>query len=203
MDKGKTVDFEYRVEVTQGRLALLCCQALSCGIQRVSREKRAEMATEVSDSDYVCMLTDESAKKAKDELNEDPKNRLGAVQTFRELVLQQPHIKCPTGIPQYMFGSSARLCYIRQHVLRSVVFVGCLVCSFVTICWGRISRIWLKCMPTRLQWSTQRKWHLVYQCSRAGCRHVTLGVKVVSQIILDANISKIVKDRGSVLKDQQ
>jgi len=66
------------------------------------------MATGVSDSDYVCTLTDESAKKAKDELNEDPKNRLGAVQKFRELVLQQPHIKCPTGIPtrptQHMFG---------------------------------------------------------------------------------------------------
>jgi len=55
------------------------------------------MALAVSDADYVCTLDDKSAKKAKDELNEDPKNRLGAVQKFRELVLQQPHIKCPTG----------------------------------------------------------------------------------------------------------
>jgi len=55
------------------------------------------MATGVSDEDYVCTLTEMSAQKAKDELNEDPKNRLGAVQKFRELVLQQPHIKCPTG----------------------------------------------------------------------------------------------------------
>lgn len=56
------------------------------------------MASAVSDADYVCTLNDKSAKKAKDELNEDPKDRLGSVQKFRELVLQQPHIKCPTDI---------------------------------------------------------------------------------------------------------
>jgi len=56
------------------------------------------MTSEVSDAEYVCTLDEKSAKKAKDELNEDPKERLGAVQKFRELVLQQPHIKCPTGI---------------------------------------------------------------------------------------------------------
>jgi len=55
------------------------------------------MATGVSDADYVSTLTDQSAKKSKDELNEDPKNRMGQLQKFRELVLQQPHIKCPTG----------------------------------------------------------------------------------------------------------
>ena len=58
----------------------------------------AKMAGTVSDSDYVCTLNEKSMKKAKDELNEDPRNRLGAVEKFRELVLQQPHIKCPTGI---------------------------------------------------------------------------------------------------------
>jgi len=56
------------------------------------------MAGVVSDADYVCTLDEKSLKKSKDELNEDPKNRLGAVEKFRELVLQQPHIKCPTGI---------------------------------------------------------------------------------------------------------
>jgi len=61
------------------------------------------MASAVSDADYVCTLNDKSAKKAKDELNEDPKDRLGSVQKFRELVLQQPHIKCPTGM-QLVFG---------------------------------------------------------------------------------------------------
>jgi len=58
----------------------------------------ASAASVASDADYVCTLNKKSAKKAKDELNEDPKNRLGAVEKFRELVLQQRHIKCPTGI---------------------------------------------------------------------------------------------------------
>jgi len=68
------------------------------------------MALAVSDDDYVCTLDEKSLKKAKDELNEDPANRLGAVQKFRELVLQQPHIKCPTGIYSCdLFGSGARV----------------------------------------------------------------------------------------------
>ena len=60
-------------------------------------DERVQMAG-VSDADYVCTLDEKSLKKAKDELNEDPANRLSSVQKFRELVLQQPHIKCPTGI---------------------------------------------------------------------------------------------------------
>jgi hypothetical protein len=51
----------------------------------------------VSDTEYVCSLDAASAKKAKDELNEDPKNRIGAVETFRQWIKQQPHITCPTG----------------------------------------------------------------------------------------------------------
>jgi len=49
------------------------------------------------DSGYVCTLDEKSLKKAKEELKEDPKNRLGAVETFRKWILEQPHIKCPTG----------------------------------------------------------------------------------------------------------
>jgi len=74
------------------------------------------MASAVSDADYVCTLNDKSLKKAKDELNEDPKNRLGAVQKFRELVLQQPHIKCPTGI-QLMLVLPVRCCVVAFTVL--------------------------------------------------------------------------------------
>jgi len=62
------------------------------------------MATGVSDDDYVCTLTEESVKKAKEELNEDPKDRLTAVQKFRQLVMQQPHIKSPTGF-QHIFNT--------------------------------------------------------------------------------------------------
>jgi len=72
-------------------------------------ERVVQMALAVSDDDYVCTLDEKSLKKAKDELNEDPANRLGAVQKFRELVLQQPHINCPTGIHSCnVFGSGAR-----------------------------------------------------------------------------------------------
>jgi len=43
------------------------------------------------------MLDEKSLKRAKEELNEDPVNRLGAVEAFRKWILEQPHIKCPTG----------------------------------------------------------------------------------------------------------
>lgn len=55
------------------------------------------MAGKQDDDEYVCTLDDASLLKAKEELYEDPKNRLGAVSTFREWVLQQKHITCPTG----------------------------------------------------------------------------------------------------------
>ena len=42
--------------------------------------------------DYVCTLSPQALEKAKRELNEDPANRLGAVQTLREWVEQQPHL---------------------------------------------------------------------------------------------------------------
>jgi hypothetical protein len=46
---------------------------------------------------YVCTLDAATQEKAQKELNEDPKNRQGAIDTFREWILQQKHIKCPTG----------------------------------------------------------------------------------------------------------
>jgi len=51
--------------------------------------------------------------------------------------------------------------YLRQEVLRSVVFVGWLVRVFENMCWGRsrISRKLLE-MEARLQWNTYRKWHM-------------------------------------------
>ena len=49
--------------------------------------------------DYVCTLNDKDLKKAKDELNEDPKERLGAVETLRQWVKQQRHLRSPTGTP--------------------------------------------------------------------------------------------------------
>ena len=46
---------------------------------------------------YKCMLNDKTLSKAKKELHEDPKNRMGAVQTLREWLVQQPHLHCNTG----------------------------------------------------------------------------------------------------------
>ena len=45
---------------------------------------------------YVCTLSADALEKAKRELNEDPANRLGAVQTLREWIEQQPHLVCDT-----------------------------------------------------------------------------------------------------------
>ena len=50
-----------------------------------------------SEGGYVCTLTEASLEKAKKELNEDPKNRMGAVETFRTWIKQQPHFRCRTG----------------------------------------------------------------------------------------------------------
>ena len=47
--------------------------------------------------DYVCGLDKNTLAKARKELNEDPKERLGAVQTLREWILQQKHMTCNTG----------------------------------------------------------------------------------------------------------
>ncbi|KAL5022514.1 hypothetical protein ScPMuIL_001669 [Solemya velum] len=49
-----------------------------------------------ADADYVCSLDSASEKKAKEELNEDPKERLGAVQTLRTWVNQQKWFRTPT-----------------------------------------------------------------------------------------------------------
>lgn len=46
---------------------------------------------------YVCTLDEASIKKAKKELNEDPADRLAAVEALRKLLKEKnPHIKCPT-----------------------------------------------------------------------------------------------------------
>ncbi len=47
--------------------------------------------------DYVCSLDAETAQKAKDELCEDPEERMSEVETFRKWILEQPHLRCPTG----------------------------------------------------------------------------------------------------------
>ena len=49
------------------------------------------------DADYACTLNPDDLTRARSELNEDPRNRLGAVRKLREWIDEQPHIKFPTG----------------------------------------------------------------------------------------------------------
>ena len=66
------------------------------------------------DTEYVCTLKARDLKKAKDELNEDPKQRLGAVQSLREWVQREPWINAPTGKylkVKHMHGISLICCF--------------------------------------------------------------------------------------------
>ncbi len=48
---------------------------------------------------YVCTLDEKSLEKAKRELNEDPADRLNAVESFRQLIkTRAPHITCGMGV---------------------------------------------------------------------------------------------------------
>ena len=49
------------------------------------------------DAAYVCALNEYSLEKAKRELFEDPKQRLGAVQTLRAWIRTQPHFTSRVG----------------------------------------------------------------------------------------------------------
>lgn len=48
------------------------------------------------DADYKCTLSPETLEKAIKELNEDPKQRLGQIQTLRKWIKEQPHLVCRT-----------------------------------------------------------------------------------------------------------
>lgn len=51
---------------------------------------------EDAEENYVCSLDERTLEKAIKELNEDPKNRLASVETLRQWIQEQPHIRCPT-----------------------------------------------------------------------------------------------------------
>ena len=52
----------------------------------------------MSDAEYVCTLRGNSLQKAREELGEDPDERLGAVQTLREWAEREQWINAPTGM---------------------------------------------------------------------------------------------------------
>ena len=48
--------------------------------------------------EYVCTLDEASLKKAREELNEDPADRMNAVEAFRNLIkTRAPHVRCSMG----------------------------------------------------------------------------------------------------------
>ena len=55
----------------------------------------------LTDDEYTCTLSPQTISVAKDELNEDAKDRLASVQALRQWLLQQPHITAFTGKAQY------------------------------------------------------------------------------------------------------
>jgi len=64
----------------------------------------------MADSDYVCKLDERTLEKAKKELNEDPKDRLNAVDALRTWIQQQPHITFRTGQSAGGIFTARRLC---------------------------------------------------------------------------------------------
>ena len=51
-----------------------------------------------SPEQYVCTLDEASLKKALEELNEDPADRMNTVEAFRNLIkTRAPHIRCSMG----------------------------------------------------------------------------------------------------------
>lgn len=51
----------------------------------------------MADEYYVSTLDEKTLQKAKDEICEDPKERMNAVQTFRQWILSQNYLTGPTG----------------------------------------------------------------------------------------------------------
>ena len=72
-----------------------------------------------AEDNYVCKLDERTAEKAKKELNEDPKDRLNAVDALRTWIQQQPHITLPTG------WSSVGILLRDDCAKRSFVYILC------------------------------------------------------------------------------
>ena len=51
----------------------------------------------MADSYYVCSLSEDDIEKARDELHEEPAERLGAVESLVEWIQREPWITSPTG----------------------------------------------------------------------------------------------------------
>ena len=75
-------------------------------------------ADRMSSSEYVCTLDEAALKKAAAELNENPRDRMEAVNVFRTWIEQQPHIKAPTGDYRKLFYCISNLANLTQTTLK-------------------------------------------------------------------------------------
>ena len=68
------------------------------------------------DDNYICTLDDKTLKIAMEELNEDPKDRMAAVEALKEWILKQPHFNI----------SKSRLGMFVSHVANAsfILFLG-------------------------------------------------------------------------------
>jgi len=66
------------------------------------------MAAAANHKPYVCQLDAQSAEKAKKELNEDPKDRMNAVNALQTWIQQQPHITFNPGQCQFILCTDVK-----------------------------------------------------------------------------------------------
>ena len=74
----------------------MICFQISSDLGKLNVHFQFNMSEE-GEGTYVCTLDDAALKKAKDELNEDPAQRASQVETLRQWVKSQPHLKSRTG----------------------------------------------------------------------------------------------------------
>lgn len=71
-----------------------------------------------ADKSYVCQLDAKTAEKAKKELNEDPKDRMNALNALRTWIDQQPHITFDTSTLNLLgFLRTAKFSQLRARTL--------------------------------------------------------------------------------------
>ncbi|CAH1796754.1 unnamed protein product [Owenia fusiformis] len=81
-------------------------------------KKREDKKQKEADK-YVCTLDDETAKRAKEELGEDPKNRMSQVETLRKWIEEQKHLNCRTDTTHLLLY--LRCCKFSQLMARKKI----------------------------------------------------------------------------------
>lgn len=76
----------------------------------------------MSGDQYVCTLSASTLQKAREELNENPADRMAAVSALREWILQQPHLRCSTGETERpAYFTQLLVVHVRHHYSKKKV----------------------------------------------------------------------------------